>query len=141
MSQHNDVYKITIDWSKIAINITADHVQVFSVPAHQLCQEEVVGLKKLFDVPMPYKEAMTTCKNFKGEMILPTSAVELSGTFHLNRSLLEKHCRSSFWLPIVRSKDNFTKWENGNNIAEGVPYITWQYGQPNGYPTQNCVGE
>ena len=42
---------------------------------------------------------------------------------------------------IYASVSNFTKWDNDNYLVDGVPYIAWQYGQPNGYPTQNCVGK
>ena len=142
MSQQNSKTQITLDWSKTnVVSITSENVKIFTVSTDELCEENLVGFKKLFHVPTPYKQAKATCKNFNGEMVLPTTEIEFNKAFYINHQLLKSNCRGSFWLPIVRSKDNFTKWDNDNYLVDGVPYIAWQYGQPNGYPTQNCVGK
>ena len=141
MSQHNSTTKITLDWSTTNVSVTSENVKIFTVSTDELCEEKLVGFNKLFHVPTPYKEALATCKNFNGEMILPTNEIKLNSTMFINHPLLKKYCTGSFWLPIIRSKDNFTEWENDNNLTERVPFIPWMYGQPNGYPIQNCVGE
>jgi hypothetical protein len=71
-------------------------------------------------------------------MLLPRDESALKKAFSTNTTLSQ--CRDFFWLPIVRSKDNYTQWVEANNASKTVEYLPWSFGQPNGYPTQNCVG-
>ncbi len=73
-------------------------------------------------------------------MLLPRDEADLKEAFTIASVQLHKYCLHSFWLPIVRSKQNYTQWENANNGSKTIEYLSWGFGQPNGYPTQNCVG-
>jgi hypothetical protein len=84
--------------------------------------------------------SLKVCQQLNGEMLLPRDEADLKEAFTIASLQLNKHCRDSFWLPIVRSKQNYTLWVNANNGSKTIEYLSWSFGQPNGYPTQNCVG-
>jgi hypothetical protein len=75
-----------------------------------------------------------------GEMLLPRDEIELYETFSIDYLELWNHCRDLIWIPIIRSNQNYTQWVSAYNGSQIIEYIPWSFGQPNGYPTQNCVG-
>jgi hypothetical protein len=75
-----------------------------------------------------------------GEMLLPRDEIELFETFSIDYLELWIHCRNFIWIPTLRSNQNYTQWVNAYNGSQIIEYLPWSFGQPNGYPTQNCVG-
>jgi hypothetical protein len=138
-----DVYSanasIPLQWSSIRIEVRNNTNIKFNVTLDGTCSDVTSAKLILFHKPVTFEQAFGITKQLNGEMYLPTNQADLTRAIKLNAAKLKSNCLNSFWLPIVRSPTNETLWLNKSNITEQVTFLNWMTGQPNGYPSQNCI--
>lgn len=133
--------KMPIEWSNAQLNFSSNKTKVFDILYNELCPPvEMQSKLEFFYFPMSYEKAASTCQYLNGQMILPKSHVELNATFHaMNVSSLTNNCNADMWMPIRRSSENSEKWLDDSHSSEETNQLLWIVGEPNGYPSQNCV--
>jgi hypothetical protein len=138
-----DVYSayasMPFQWSNIRLEIRNNTNMKFNVTLDGTCSDVTSAKLILFHKPVTFDQAFGITKQLNGEMYLPANQAELTRAFKIDYAKLKLSCLNSFWLPIVRSPTNETIWLNRSNITEQVTYLNWMTGQPNGYPSQNCI--
>jgi hypothetical protein len=138
-----DVYSVNssipFQWSNIPLQIRNNSNNKFNVTLDGTCSDVTSAKLILFHKPVTFEQAFGITKQLNGEMYLPTNQADLTRAIKLDAAKLKSNCLNSFWLPIVRSPTNETLWLNKSNITEQVTFLNWMTGQPNGYPSQNCI--
>ncbi len=138
-----DVYSENVSmpfhWSNIKLQIRNNTSMKFNVTLDGTCSDITSAKLLLFHKPVTFEQAFVITKQLNGEMYLPTNQTELTRAIKIDSFKLIVSCSNSFWLPIVRSPTNETLWLNRRNITEQVTFLNWMIGQPNGYPSQNCI--
>ncbi len=129
--------KLTYSWATANFSQIGKHNQIVSIPMEDICSHPSPSKLRWFQTPMNYESAIFIGQYLNGEMYLPSNATSLKYLF--TNTNLSTICNASFWVPIVRAKENSSIWVNGYNKSEEVKYLPWMKGQPNGYPIQNCV--
>ena len=85
------------------------------------------------------KTVLWHCPQIGSEVSVPTSQRDLAWTMtSKNVVTLNTTCSEGFWMPIVRSKSNGSKWISFKEAAKDleVSFLPWEWSQPNGYPIQ-----
>jgi len=95
----------------------------------------------LFPTQTTFHSAAAVCRQLGGEMPLPSSERDLSSWTTSSANVvvtLNTTCSEGFWLPIVRSPSNGSKWISFKQEAKEVEvtFLPWEWSQPNGYPIQ-----
>ena len=85
------------------------------------------------------REAILISRQLGGELPMPDNAKDMEKISKFDFGTAKNECHESTWMPIVRSKYNRTTWLNAINNSEAFGNLLWSFGQPNGYPSQNCV--
>jgi hypothetical protein len=129
--------KLTFNWANANFSQIGKHNQIVSIPMEDICIYPPPSKIRWFQTPMNYESAIFVGLYLNGEMYLPANNTSLNYLF--TNTGLNIISNASFWVPIVRAKENSSVWVNGYNKSEDVKYLPWMKGQPNGYPIQNCV--
>jgi len=129
--------KLTFNWANANFSQIGKHNQIVSIPMEDICIYPSPSKLRCFQTPMNFESAIFVGQYLSGEMYLPSNKTSLKYLF--TNSNLSTICNASFWVPILRAKENSSIWVNVHNKSEEVKYLPWLKGQPNGYPIQNCV--
>jgi hypothetical protein len=130
--------KKAFQWSNSNLTQIGKYNQIVAISLEDICVHPSPPKIRWFKTRMNYESAMFVTQYLNGEMSLPSNKVSLQSMF--TNTDLRILCGTSFWVPIVRAKANSSLWVNGYNMSTEVKYLPWSTGQPNGYPSQNCVG-
>jgi hypothetical protein len=129
--------KLSFSWANANLSQIGKHNQIVSIPMEDICFHPSPSKLRWFQTPMNYESAIFIGQYLNGEMYLPSNTSSLKYLF--TNTNLSTIFNASFWVPIVRAKENSSIWVNGCNKSEEVKYLPWMKGQPNGYPIQSCV--
>ena len=118
-----------------------EHVQENELTLQELCSysRQSTNNVTLFPSLMGFHAAKKICSQLGGELPLPTSEGNLDWALtSQNQLILNSTCAYGYWLPIIRSKTNSSKWINAYEPSKEneVNYLPWHVSQPNGYPIQ-----
>jgi hypothetical protein len=124
---------MAFQWSNANLKQIGKYMSIKNILLVDICSHPAPAQVEWFSIPLNYGAATYVGHHLGGEMSLPSKQSDLLNLFNMT----DKICRSSYWVPIVRSKENSSLWLHGNVTVNFLPWFT---GQPNGYPVQNCVG-
>jgi len=128
-----------LQWSLTNVSLTNNLTKKINVTLEDICSQLLSEKLVLFQMPVTAEQAYIITDHLNGEMYLPRNDAEFRKALLNGWNQRNASCLSSFWVPGVRSKKNYTEWVNRANESETITYHPWYTGQPNGYPTQNCL--
>jgi hypothetical protein len=128
-----------LQWSMTNISLPNNSSKKTNVSLEDICSELISAKLMLFQMQVTAEQAFIITDQLNGEMYLPRNNAELGKALLNGGKQLNASCFNSFWVPIVRSTTSYTEWVNRANESETITYHPWYTGQPNGYPTQNCL--
>ncbi len=133
-----------INWFSDNLNLTVGK-QIAKATANreELCnRNSETSFESLYVISTlkEYKEAHADCQGLGGSMPLPRNSTELE-RLHQAAWRENNHavCKEGFWLPVVQSSKNFSKWIFDDKREVEPTYLPWLKGQPNGGRIQNCT--
>ena len=138
-----DIYAVNlsmpIQWKNVTLDMKNYTIKKFNLTLDKICSDVTSPKLILFHKQVTFEQAYAIAKQLNGEMVLPINQEDFNKALKADVTNLRKNCLNNIWLPIVRSEKNETIWLNKNNLTESVTFLPWMTGQPNGYPSQNCI--
>ena len=129
-----------IRWSDSIFKMISNETKKFSISYEELCPQKIVSTLQLFHLLVKFEEAKAICIHLNSQIKLPMDYDDLKDILILaNTNQMNNVCRGQIWMPIVNSKENYTKWVNSHKPSEEISFLPWMEGQPNGFDFQNCV--
>ncbi len=128
-----------LQWPMTHLKLTTNSSKKTNVSLEDICSETISAKLMLFQMQVTAEQAFIITDQLNGEMYLPRNDAELGKALLNGGKQLNASCFNAFWVPVVRSTTNHTEWVNRANESETIAYHPWMIGQPNGYPTQNCM--
>jgi len=133
-----------VDWFSKDLNITVGKkVERFTSKRKELCfsndEASFISLY-IFTNLKSYVEARLDCRSLGGKMPIPQNEDHLKELMESSKNDPEhKNCHEGYWIPMIQSKYNFTKWIVDDGSEREATYQPWSVGQPNGGQKQNCT--
>jgi len=139
-----------INWENHKLLNSGITIKGIMVSVDKICpnQKDLKEKLQLFAFNENYNESKLMCHQFGGEIPLPSGHSFFQNLFKTDftKKLFKSTCSSAVWVPVVRSQFDSEIWMSDvatttttSSQESKVTFLPWEWGQPNGYPRQNCI--